>query len=447
MSVFCLSVRFYDCPSGRSQTNRQLRAIHARVERTTSAEGRRKSNKPLDRFSSPGTEGARTRGDSRFVMAPTSVRSAGRTSQTAQVRANLQLSRNSHELLRHLLKASEQNKVDLSVVGSAMQRCGQGRWWHALLEVRQVQLQHGLTLTPLQRNIYFTALARSVRGEGGFGPLPVRQRALITLGKEAWAETDVLEDTDATLSSSVGAVLTLCTAAKHADGFHWGVEVWQSLKSQALSNTPSAYEQYTSLLAVYKQEDQVNSILDRSSKDGWVPSCVLLGSLVNVAAEQGDWRRAEQIWKKLIKQMGVVPNSICFGARAKAHLLCGRPWFAANVTEEMLASGIALEPPNAESQFQSLLVVYHSSLVAEDLKRLRLAESRGGHVIQQSTALHRRTWVKLQNMADRLKAAPSSVRLHDVLVEWKAKSSIMASWENHKAGSAYLSGQPSSVEA
>ena len=59
--------------------------------------------------------------------------------ESAEVRRKLQWSQRPEELLRHLSGALAAGQIDCSVVGAALKRCEQGRWWDALCEVRRLQ--------------------------------------------------------------------------------------------------------------------------------------------------------------------------------------------------------------------------------------------------------------------------------------------------------------------
>merc|ERR1712083_677861 len=100
--------------------------------------------------------------------------------------------------------------------------------------------------------------------------------------------------------------------------------------------------------------------------------------------------------------------------------------------------GLELQPELAECHIQALLVVYHSSLAHEDLRKLNKAFARGAPLIEQNSTWQRQTLQQMQTVARRVQFRPASVGLHDVLLEWKARRSKMADWQNHAAGNDYL---------
>eukprot|EP00411_Alexandrium_monilatum_P009206 CAMPEP_0175325480 /NCGR_PEP_ID=MMETSP0093-20121207/74032_1 /TAXON_ID=311494 /ORGANISM="Alexandrium monilatum, Strain CCMP3105" /LENGTH=67 /DNA_ID=CAMNT_0016622441 /DNA_START=129 /DNA_END=332 /DNA_ORIENTATION=+ len=57
--------------------------------------------------------------------------------------------------------------------------------------------------------------------------------------------------------------------------------------------------------------------------------------------------------------------------------------------------------------------------------------------MRSAGSLFRRTWSKLVSAARAVQEAPHEIRLHDVIVEWKAKRA-MEGWSNHAAGSNYV---------
>merc|ERR1712194_794489 len=113
----------------------------------------------------------------------------GRSNAASKLRAAMQMSQTPTELLSRLReecgKSNGTRIVEPSVFGSAMQRCGQSRWWDALQDVRQIQLKT-CKLNTTGKNIYITALARAARHERLPGYAPERQRRLVPLAIEAW---------------------------------------------------------------------------------------------------------------------------------------------------------------------------------------------------------------------------------------------------------------------
>lgn len=398
------------------------------------AERRRKLHRPKD---DPGPSAGSTELRRNFPVIPVfGVDSAGKTEGTSRQRAAMWHSSSPPELLNKLRAAIKAECIDASVIGAAMQRCGQNRWWGGLQEIRKMQQEASVKLWPLQRNIYITALTRSIRGERGFGAIPERRQQLVLLGKQAWEEAGPALDAD-TFRSGLGAALRLCAAAEEAAALSWAEELWTSAGQQSFPLNRLAYEAFVLVLAVYRLPQRVDKMLSESTSV-WQPSHACLGALVNVAAEQRDWRRAEELWKRFVVEFHVEPGGIEYGCRAKAHMLCGRPAAAASAVEEALGKNISLMPELAESQVQALLVICHSSLAPADFDRLSKALERGEPIVSEASTWQRKTWVRMRAVASGLGWIPEVMPLSDVLVEWKAQQSAMATWEDCLAGSKYL---------
>lgn len=401
------------------------RGIHARASQMPDAERRRKLEIPMETYQSPAT--------SRCVLAPTDSSMPGRSKHTAKQRESMQWSKSIEELLQNLGSAIDTHRVDASVFGAAMQRCGQSRWWDALLTVRMLQKSSGMSLFYVQRNTYLAALRKSVRKEGGFGVVLERQQKAVALGKQVWEE--VRPTADDTIG--LNAALHLCAAGIKIEGLEWAEELWQWAKAKGLPLTNESYSAFALVLEGCQLSDRVDEILAKHA-EVWAPDCVALGQLVNSAAEQRNWRRAEELWTRLVVERKVTPHTLAYGARAKAHLLCGRPAAAAHVIDEMLGCEMALPPEIAESHVQCLLIAYHSSLEENDFRRLGQALSRGEPVISKASLWQRKTWTKMKHVMSQLRENPQSLHLRDVLVEWKAQQSEMSKWQRKCAGSRYL---------
>mmetsp|Transcript_149131 Transcript_149131/g.415652 ORF Transcript_149131/g.415652 Transcript_149131/m.415652 type:complete len:468 (+) Transcript_149131:59-1462(+) len=417
-----------------------LRHIHARSWQTGAAARSRKLDRPLDCFRSPGQgPNEKSRDVSRFVMLPTNQKETdGRTAVTSAQRALMQLCRSSSELIGHLRSAIAAGRADASVFGAAMQRCGQSSWWDALLEVRRAQRQAGVTLWPLQRNICLTALSRCVRSAGdGSAAVPSRQRELVSLGREVWDEVGPATDSD-TFKSGLGAALRICAVADGVAGLDWAEELWTWAQQQRFPLEAISYSNYALVLEVHNQPRRVDELLSACAQKNWRPSVVLLGALVNAAAERHDWLRAEMLWDRLVNGFGVKPNLIAYSARAKAHLLCGRPALVASIIDDALDRNVELNLHLAEALLQASLVMYHSSLAAEDLMRLRNALSMARPVMCNYGRAQRERWQRLEEAASRIRCSPASVRLYDVLLTMHGRQSIMTDWPHMSAGSRYL---------
>lgn len=210
---------------------------------------------------------------------------------------------------------------------------------------------------------------------------------------------------------------------------------------------PLQYHAFVSVLAGYRLHDQVDAILTlmftRSvTSASWIPNRVLLGNLVNAAAEQLDFQRAEGLWERFLSEFNVKPCSVEYGCLIKAHVLCGRPHAAACVVEDMFRDGVDMLPIQAQDHLQALLIVYHSSLARRDKERLAKSVKLGEAIVmapQGSSPHMRTTWKNMKVVAGRLQLNPKSVRFSDLLIEWKSSQrSVMADWKCCIAGTNYL---------
>lgn len=174
--------------------------------------------------------------------------------------------------------------------------------------------------------------------------------------------------------------------------------------------------------------------------EAWV-SNTLLGSLVDIAGESRDWKRADHTWRRLTQDCHVEPNIISYNAFAKAHMICGRVLEALEVLTPLDAVELHRNFKTVIDRGQLLLIAYHSSPSAAKRRQLQRALDQGEITIRKESNKHAATeWVKLRNAARSLEQEePHAVTFHDVLVEWKAKHiSDMRRWPNHAYGSRYL---------
>jgi len=409
------------------------RGITARPSQTGLSERRRKQMRPTDTFfAAPTTDGRDYRNG--FVMQPTGVGFEGRTVETTEQRRRIQLSKSHTELRLELQRAIDSRRIDPSVFGAAMQRCGQGRWWDALLDVRQVQRWLGVRLFSAEGSIYLNALMRSVRSVSSEGPTPARQRRLVELGKEAWHEVGGATRIETPM---LNAALRLCSAASEHAGLVWGEELWAWAQQRGVALNKISYASFALLLESHALSDRVDAMLSGPGMAAWTPDFVDLGALVNVAGELRNWRRADSLWRALVSEHSIVPHALAYCAYAKAHLLSGRPASAARIVEEMFALG-AGDIRGALMHAQALLVIYHSSLAQDDLRRLDRVLHEGTLLIPEANAgVLTATWIDIKNVVECLRNSPS-LRLHDVLVGLHLKRSKMAEWDNFSAGEQYL---------
>merc|ERR1712216_904093 len=222
----------------------------------------------------------------------------------------------------------------------------------------------------------------------------------------------------------------------------WAEELWAWAKGERFRLDDKLHRDYIIVLESFGLYDRVDALLTKPTRADYV----FLSGLMNIAAEHYDWQRADALWDRIVKQFGVKPNDIANSSWSKVHLLCGRPMIATQILDDFGLEGIT--DHSAEEYVQALLVVCHSSPTSANVDRLQHAMKMGSLVIQRDgTILKKRNWTRLTNVARLFISNPKSFMLHDVLIEWKAKTqSVMKSWPNYSAGSKYLDDYQTSSE-
>ena len=158
------------------------------------------------------------------------------------------------------------------------------------------------------------------------------------------------------------------------------------------------------------------------------PNEVVLGGLLNCAAEKCDSKRADWLWDLLVCQAGVRPHVLAYRAFAKAQFLAGQPAKAVSIMEE-------IQPSKRDHRFAINYLQY--CVVAFYLKagcsqgRLRKALIDGrGLMTKNSPAQLLEEWRRLASVANQLLANPNALKLSDLLVHFNAKKlSIMKDWK------------------
>ena len=171
-------------------------------------------------------------------------------------------------------------------------------------------------------------------------------------------------------------------------------------------------------------------------------SYVVLSGLLEQVSYRKDWERAEILWAIFMRK-GIEPNLICVLARAKVHLLAGRPTAVLEILQGGMAGCGSCFEENGRlvvEYAQSLLIASHSSLDPQVLHHLREFLESGHFSIEEKTSASTRNALKqMKALAETLLSDPRDLRLHDLLVEWKPKEmSVMATWDNLPAGTKYL---------
>jgi len=310
--------------------------------------------------------------------------------------------------------------------------------WATLLEIRSLQQEIGVRMDPIGRSIYLTALAKSAFG-AMCGVVPDRQRQLVQLGKDVWDERDPSPDA---LNENIelNAALTVCAVARNNGGLSWARDLWRWAGEQEFEIDALPYCAYASVLETCQQHQEVDDMIQAAAMSGelWIQD-VTLGALINAAAENKDWQRANVLWRRWTHEYGVLPDLIAYNIMSKALMVCGRVLDALHIWDGVCEVELNGNFKSVIDRAQLLLINCHSSPSQQNRRRLREALQSGSRVARQAKRAASE-WKKIRNAAQLLEGSNiESVRFRDVLVEWKAKHlSDMKDWENHAGGSQYL---------
>ncbi|CAJ1346014.1 unnamed protein product [Effrenium voratum] len=373
----------------------------------------------------------------RFVLSPARIRPGQqRTEEGAEVRHRLKKSQAPEELLGCFEVALQEGVVDASVVGAALQRCGHSLWWKALLEVYDAKEHLGVRLSCMEQSIVFSALASCVRPH--VLTEPRRQRAL-EIAREVWKEA--VPEADPDFNCVLSSALKLCFQLRSAEATQWAETLWEWSEGEIFQKSIVTYSSWLLLLERLQRRDKVDVMLSKVLQGDVRPNAVLLGGLLNIAAELRDWRRADALWQ-LGKTRHVKVNGLAHAAYAKAHFLSGRPGAGLEILHRMVASGAGEDYQDyryAVDFLQMQVVVCHSAPSPANLARLRGFLPKGRGLLGACPGSGLQCWERLEQVAQRLLAQPSSVSFEEVLVTWPAqRDSVMKDWQGCRAGSGYL---------
>ena len=194
----------------------------------------------------------------------------------------------------------------------------------------------------------------------------------------------------------------------------------------------------TSLLSLLEQGGQREKVDERLRQlafvDGLKLNEVMLGTLLDVATP--DWMRVESLWSMFCIDFGVQPNKICYTARAKAHLLCGRPRTAVQVMSEMQRMGSKLSGREAIIYLQAMLIVCHAELTEIALQQLHELLREARVAMEGADKSVKKQLEMLVALCDR--TSLESAAFPELLVVSAGKQGVMQDWR-HSAGTKYLS--------
>ena len=420
----------------------QKRGPHTKPHQVSLGMKNRAVNRPAQSFQSP--TGRRRGQQENFLTSPSSPESSPsreRNPKFTPWRAKLKASKSPKELMSHLHQACKKSQVDQSVFGAAMQSCKARNWWETLLEVHDLRCQNNdLKMGFMESCIFIDALSSCLKSSKSNykseAALSAKQRQALTLAKQVWHNLPPpLNETN--VQAAQCSAWKLCLAIGPL-AFPWGMEVLAWSKTTKYSKNIFSY---SALLAFFEQngrQQTVDEMLRQAfSVDKLTLNEVVLGSLINVAGAAHDWRRVENLWNMFRTSFGVIPNFLSFTARAKAHLLSGRPAFASQIFDEMESKGVRLdESRTIADRLQARLILCHADPTKSKLRELfKLIDN--SHVAE-GNASDRRQIQQLVKLAKQLKDDPLSLFFHDILVRDHARYGKMKNWPRYEAGSKYI---------
>ena len=412
-----------------------VRWRHSRPEDVGPARRNKMLNRPKDTYT--GLTG-RTENQELFLASPTSpTMGQGRSDAASKIRGNFKHCNSWQEVMDLVETAKIEGKLEASVLGAAMQTCGNKRWWEGLLQIRQVQQEERVVLFPIQQSIAMTALSHCLKEEGRHRVVAERVQVALEMGKAHWREVEPAGDVRS-FNVVLSSVMKLATQLDCEAAYKWGLEVWGEPNERFARNKFSVTA-HLAFLEHYRRCDEVDAILARTH----AVDVVLLGSLLNCTASHRDWQRAEVLWETFSRRE-VEPNLMAHNNRAKVHLLAGRPGKVLEIYDHAITDFVSAMREDykvATIYAQALMPVCHSSLDSASMERLRkflILSLEKGPLSPKSVT---EDLLDMDSVAKTLVSTPENVFLRDILIDWRVKElSVMAEWENFPAGSNYLEG-------
>ena len=406
-----------------------LRRSHSRPEETFSAQRAKMQDRPRQQFRS---STGRKKGDEHqyFLLSPSDT-SDGRTNETSKLRRRIKSSTSAKMLLGTVESAMKLQQCDASVFGAAMQLCGQRWWWDALNIIYTWKEDYGVVFFAVQQSICLNALACCLRVNRNYidrNQLTQRKKHAVRLGQTVFDER--LPSTTLEFNCLLSASLKLCTLAGTQEAFDWATNLLDWSEGQPFQKTIVTYSTLLMVLEKQGKHDLVETILRElmAGHRDLKPNEVVLGGLLNCAAEKCDSKRADWLWDLLVCQAGVRPHNLAYEAFAKAQFSAGQPAKAVSTMEE-------IQPSKRDYRFAINYLQY--CVVAFYVKagcsqgRLRKALIDGRGLITKNTpAYASQLWRRLVSVAKLLLANPNALKLSDLLVTFNAKElSIMKDWK------------------
>ena len=421
-----------------------LLSSHSRPTEVPPAKRDRMLHRPRSEFAGPT---GRDSNDVFFLLTPTNeeVRSKpGRGEGTSKTRMQLKKCRNPKKLVQKFRKALQEGQVDASVVGAAIQRCGQSLWWKELLEIRQLQEQNGIDLLFVGNTLLLHALASCLKCDNcTASEMKVRKSKAFQMAKAVWGHP--LPSTQAEFNCALSSVLQVCVRVGSSEAFTWGDELWRWSDRQPFKRSVVTYAARMFLCEMQGRHTEVDDTLERCLGEGLQLNEVVLGTLIEATAARVDPQRADVLWHALLHH--VEPNFLAYAVYAKVYLLAGQPQESVHIIDNMMEGKEPMNYRLAVGYLQSLLIVCHSSLSSPFLRSLSQFLEKGAAIVQcESSRPGKQQWNALEVLSKQLLSKPQDVCFQDLLVTPIATQSLMREWKNHKAGSNYLLKPPEILE-
>ena len=418
---------------------------HSRPQQTPHSQRERMLMRPEGSYNRKTGHKRSKKPQQHFLVSPTDPKTSSperRSPRATELRLRLKKCYSSKLLLDLLQAACDAGSVDISIFSAAVQRCGQSRWWRPLQDVLQMQQKAQTKSDSVHVSSVLTALATCLRREGKFGVVAARAQAALKVGQEVVEEYQELVTTESDCNILLTAVFKLCSQIADAGSRQWALNIWEWSHAESFEKDDLTWAAFLTLSEQFGDE----SLVDRHFRNGlshkasWIENPVLLGGLLNAAANRCSAARADAIWDNFCSAE-LRPNMICYSAYSKAHMMAGSPMRAVEIIDDMEMQKVATMNSNIAVNYgQCLLVVCHSSTSPSNRQKLLDFIARGDKIMaKDGRGNSKNEWQKINENAGKLLANAKSVQLQDLLSEWKARTlSVMKDWENCHADTKYL---------
>ena len=364
-----------------------------------------------------------------------------RSEKAAKMRRAIKACRTEKNLKQLFTSAEAAGLVDTSVLTAGLQTCGYKFWWDMLLWLLKTGEKLQVPVNPITLSVLFKAMVCCFQASGvQAGSLLRRKASALHIARHVFSE--VAPETELEYNALLASVTRLLDEIGTTAALTWADELWLQPTKQEFRTNIVTYTVRLQLLEQHGRKKQVDELLRTGLKGGRLePDVVLLGGLINAAARNRDWRRADELWRHLVTRRKVQANVPAFTAYAKAHLLCGRPAMTVQIIEDMVQHSVGrLDYKVSEMYLQSLLILCHSSPTPETKSQLSAASQEHERLVTVNVPRSfKECWKQLSGVITTCLSDPAKLRLRDILItRLVRKESIMKDWDNFSACSLYL---------